>query len=106
MLSETKLKQLEQKLLIHILDSQDEITFFRKSFTFIAPLGEGAFGLVFSARWNALGNRVVAVKALAKDHENFEKHHIEQFRKEAAIAKQVEHECLVHTLGVDLVYSS
>lgn len=99
MLSETKLKQLEQKLLIHILDSPDEIAFFKKCFTFIAPLGEGAFGLVFSARWNGQGNKVVAVKALAKDE--FERNHIEQFRKEASIAKQLEHECLVHTLGVE-----
>ena len=61
----------------------------------LAPIGRGAFGVVYRARDPVL-DRIVAVKLVAVDDERA----VEQFRREAQVAAKLEHPNLLRIFEV------
>lgn len=61
----------------------------------LAPIGRGAFGVVYRAR-DPMRDRIVAVKLVAVDDERA----VEQFRREAQVAAKLEHPNLLRIFEV------
>jgi serine/threonine protein kinase len=102
MLPPDKKKLLELKFYEKVVDSNEEITFFKSHFTFLGVIGEGAFGLVVAARWNTKQNQAIAVKCFCK--EDYEDSYIDLFRKEGKLTHRVEHPKLMRNLGVESIH--